>query len=99
MVFYVRKINDKFKNHDGILRDLIHSTSSLMGNNEDHSKYDSILNETILESKNEGRLRFEDLIDVPDDYLQDEEVYDQINENLSKDSKKEATLDLMKEQT
>lgn len=76
MVFYVRKINDKFKNHDGILRDLIHSTSSLTGQNEESSKYDSILNETILESKNEGRLRFEDLIDVPDDYLQDDDIYE-----------------------
>ena len=76
MVFYVRKINDKFKNHDGILRDLIHSTSSLIGQNEESSKYDSILNETILESKNEGRLRFEDLIDVPDDYLQDDAIYE-----------------------
>ena len=69
MQFYVKKINDKFKNTDFILKDILNSQSMINGaESGENSKFETLLNDTILECGPDGKVRFEDLIDVPSNY-------------------------------
>lgn len=77
--YYVKRINEKFKNTDWILKDMLHSQSLIQGEGQEASKYDSVLNETILENGVDGKVRFEDLIDVPSNYDMDVDENDDVS--------------------
>lgn len=86
--FYVQRINDKFKSTDWILKDLLHSQSLFKGEENEASKYESVLNETILDYGPTGKPRFQDLIDVPSNYdmeeegeIEDDSIVNQVNMN------------------
>lgn len=84
--FYVKKINEKFKSTDFILKDILNSQSVMKGDEQgENSKFESLLNETILDYGPDGKVRFEDLIDVPSNYdMEDDEEPEQEDSSVQK---------------
>lgn len=72
MEYYIKRIHDKFKQNDSLLKDIV---EGIQGGNISieyvNSKLEHVMSETIIMEGGDGKLRFEDLIDVPSNYEQD----------------------------